>query len=101
MKYIFHPEALLEYEEATLYYSRISMKLAASFTKSVENSIDKILEFPEAWQLVEDNARRHLIKRFPFGIYYSIEPDYILILAVMHLSRKPGYWRDRIKPKSV
>jgi toxin ParE1/3/4 len=33
--------------------------------------------------------------KFPYGILYTIEPDYILILAVMHCSRKPGYWKSR------
>jgi len=95
MRYIFHPKALLEYEEAALYYRAISRDLAASFVKSVEEGITEILERPFAWPAVEDDVRRHLTKRFPFGIYYDVQGDYILILAVMHMSRKPGYWKDR------
>jgi len=41
--------------------------------------------------------RRRLIRRFPFGILYRIEPEEIVIVAVAHLLRKPGYWRKRIK----
>ncbi|MCU0288669.1 MAG: type II toxin-antitoxin system RelE/ParE family toxin [Acidobacteria bacterium] len=96
MRYIFHPEALQEYEEAVLYYSEISKNLAAAFIKCVENGIKKILECPNAWQIVEENIRRHLINRFPFGIYYSIEKEYIMIISVMHMNRKPGYWISRI-----
>lgn len=96
MRYIFHPEALQEYEEAALYYKEISRELAVSFINSVEKGIKKILEYPEAWQAVEEDVRRHLIKRFPFGIYYTIQEDYVLIVAVMHMSRKPGYWKKRL-----
>ena len=96
MRYIFHPEALQEYEEATVYYSKISRELAVSFIDLVEKGIKKIREHPEAWQVVEEDVRRHLIKRFPFGIYYTIEGDHILIVAVMHMSRQPGYWKKRL-----
>jgi len=36
-----------------------------------------------------------MVRRFPFGILYRIEPEQIVVVAVMHLRRRPGYWRDR------
>lgn len=98
MKYYFHPEALQEYSEAIQYYSDISPSLASAFIIQIENGIANILQFPQAWHPIEQDIRRCLIKRFPFGIYYTIEDDHsIIIQAVMHLSRKPNYWKDRIK----
>jgi toxin ParE1/3/4 len=70
--------------------------LAESFIHAVETGIESILAHPEAWQIVEKDVRRHLINRFPFGIYYCIEGDRILIYALMHMSRHPGYWKGRI-----
>jgi plasmid stabilization system protein ParE len=95
MKYAFHPEALEEYLDAVSYYAKVNTRLARSFIKAVERGIEDILHHPEAWQSVEEDIRRHLIKRFPFGIYYSIEPNSILIYAVMHMSRHPDYWKTR------
>ncbi len=96
-RYIFHPEALLEYEEGIEYYKKISIELARSFIQSVEEGIEKIRGNPEAWQMVEEGVRRHLLKRFPFGIYYTIEGNYITIFAILHMSRKPGYWKKRLE----
>jgi plasmid stabilization system protein ParE len=96
MKYSFHPEALKEYLSAVSYYFGISPRLAESFIKAVETGIENILTYPEAWQIVEEDIRRHLIKRFPFGIYYCIEGDSISIYAVMHMSRHPDYWKSRV-----
>jgi plasmid stabilization system protein ParE len=96
MRYIFHPEALQEYEEAACYYGEISINLAEAFIKSVEKGITYILDNPEAWPVIEEDVRRHLIERFPYGIYYVIENDYIMIVAVMHMNRKPGYWKKRL-----
>jgi plasmid stabilization system protein ParE len=40
-------------------------------------------------------ARRTLIRRFPFGIYYRTEKDGIVVVAVMHGSRSPRRWQRR------
>ena len=98
MNYYFHPEALQEYIEAAQYYYEISPSLANAFITQVENNINQILFHPQAWQPVDMEVRRCLMKRFPFGIYYTIEEETnsIVIQAVMHFSRKPGYWKDRI-----
>lgn len=97
MKHSFHPEALEEFLGAVSYYADISPQLAESFIKDIETGIENILTYPEAWQIVEDDVRRHLINRFPFGIYYCIEDDCIFIYAVMHMSRRPDYWKHRIR----
>ena len=38
---------------------------------------------------MEDDVRRCLTSRFPYGVLYSIETDEVFILAVMHLNRNP------------
>ncbi|MBI5141467.1 MAG: type II toxin-antitoxin system RelE/ParE family toxin [Nitrospirae bacterium] len=97
MNYHFHPEALHEYAEATRYYADISTSLAKGFVTQVENGINLICLYPQTWQPIEEDIRRCLVKRFPFGIYYTIEEsESIVIQAVMHLSRKPDYWKARL-----
>lgn len=97
MNYHFHPEALHKYAEATQYYAEISPSIASAFVAQIEKGINQILLYPQAWQSIEEDVRRYLVKRFPFGIYYTIEnTDSIVIQAVIHLSRKPGYWKARI-----
>jgi len=95
MKYIFHPEALEEYISAISYYSDINSRLAEAFVKAIEIGIEDIIMFPEAWSIVEEDVRRHLISRLPFGIYYCVENNCISIYAVMHMSRHPEYWKKR------
>jgi len=78
------------------YYADIGGKLGEAFTHSVEAAIAQIVAQPTAWREIEEDVRRHLLTRFPFGIYYTIETDYVLIVAVMHMNRRPGYWRGRL-----
>ncbi|MDP1613504.1 MAG: type II toxin-antitoxin system RelE/ParE family toxin [Sulfuritalea sp.] len=63
---------------------------------TVEAAVARIVEAPSSWRIVEDDIRRCLTKVFPYAVLFSIEEDYILIVAVMHSRREPGYWRDRV-----
>jgi plasmid stabilization system protein ParE len=98
--YGFHPEALAEYHDAANFYlEQASPLIAASFLAEVETSVLKILGNPETWRVVEaQGIRRYLIHRFPYALYYRWESQHnrVAIYAVMHLRRKPGYWKNRI-----
>jgi toxin ParE1/3/4 len=98
--YGFHPEALAEYHDAANFYlERASPLIAASFLAEVETSVLNILGNPATWRVVEaPGIRRYLIHRFPYALYYRWESQHnrVAIYAVMHLRRKPGYWKDRI-----
>jgi plasmid stabilization system protein ParE len=95
MKYVFHPEALTEYAEAVEYYLQQGSEVAQAFIDTVENAVYQIRESPARWGVIDEDVRRYLTQKFPYGILYTIEQDYILILAVMHCSRKPGDWKNR------
>lgn len=98
MTYDFHPEARLEYREAATFYESRRLGLGAAYTLEVEATIKRILEAPDRWRVIEQDVRRCLTHAFPFGILYTVEQESILILAVMNLRRKPGYWRGRLSP---
>lgn len=95
MKYVFHPEALTEYAEAVQYYAEQRAEVAQAFIDAVEDAVSRIRESPIRYIVVDEDVRRCMTRRFPYGILYIIEPNYILILAVMHCSREPGYWKSR------
>ena len=96
MRFEFHPEALAEYEEAARYYAGCQEGLELRFIARVEAAVRQVAASPERWRLIEQDVRRCLAKVFPYAILYSIEPEYVLIIAVMHCHREPGYWRKRI-----
>lgn len=70
-----------------------------AFINVVEDAIFRIVESPNRWTVVDEDIRRCLTRKFPYGILYTIEDDYILIVAVMHCSREPGYWKVRVAQK--
>ena len=69
--------------------------MAQAFIDAVEDAVYRIREAPTRYPIIDEDVRRCMARRFPYGILYTIEQDYILILAVMHSSREPGYWKSR------
>jgi plasmid stabilization system protein ParE len=98
--YGFHSEASEEYLAATQYYlDHASPLIAAAFVAEVEAAIQMLLASPTRWAVIEEpQIRRYLLKHFPYSIYYVSEPerDRVSIYAVMHFSRRPDYWRERL-----
>ena len=76
---------------------RCKEKLGHAFLNEVESAIQSLLQSPRQWRKISAQFRRCLLKRFPYGIIYSIDDDEIFVAAVMHLKRKPEYWKDRLK----
>ena len=97
MEYKFHPEALEEYREAAIWYADRERETAHQFITNVEDAIQRVVEAPTRWRIIDEDVRRCLTILFPYAILYTIEDDFILIVAVMHFSREPGYWRERIR----
>ena len=91
----FHPEAEAEFIESVASYERAEPTLGEEFSLEVRAAMRNILSYPNAWPVLEGSVRRCLVNRFPYGILYSVEPDRVFVLAMMHLHRRPGYWRDR------
>ena len=89
MRYEFHPEALIEYEEAARYYASCQEGLELRFIAAVEHAIQQILEAPDRWRILEEDIRRCLTRVFPYAVLYTIEADYVLIIAVMHCHGSP------------
>ncbi len=94
----YHPEAAEEFLEACIHYTGISPELGRTFYASIEGGIQKIVSRPRTWPVIEDGVRRFVVQRFPYGIYYTLvdENEVVLVVAVMDMRRRPGYWRHRL-----
>ena len=98
--YGFHSRAADEYTAAARYYlDHASPLIAAAFVAEIEAAIQTVLAAPTTWPVIEEpQIRRYLLKQFPYSLYYrwESERDRVSIYAVMHFSRLPGYWHERL-----
>ncbi len=83
-----------EARSAFLWYLARNPRAAERFQAAVEECIDAIAEGPERFPEVEPGVRRRLVlHRFPYAVLYRIVGNEVHVVAVMHLHRRPGYWR--------
>lgn len=79
---------------AFLWYLARNARAAERFEAAVEECIDAIVEAPERFPELEPGVRRRFVfHRFPHAVLYRIVGDEVQVVAVMHMRRKPGYWR--------
>lgn len=95
MSYTFHPEAEAEFVAAVAWYEERSAGLGLDFATEIRQAIARAESMPLAWTRIDGDIRRVLAHRFPYGVLYAPHNDAMLIVAVMHLSREPGYWMHR------
>lgn len=98
MRLEFHPQALAEFDEAARYYEERQSGLGVRFYASVETTLRNIVATPMQWPVLAQDVRRCLTRVFPYAVLYTVEPEYVLVVAVMHCHQKPGYWRARVQP---
>jgi mRNA-degrading endonuclease RelE of RelBE toxin-antitoxin system len=93
----YHPKALAEAFRSARYYNRQEEGLGAEFFNAVDFCVGQLRQDPLRQKPDEDGVRSWRLRRFPFRVYYAVDPNRIRILAVAHLKRRPGYWRQRLE----
>jgi len=92
----FHPAIFDELNEAYGWYEDKQKGLGDDFLDALEDAYLMIQTMPRAWPLAEYGMSKFLMKRFTYSIIYALREERILVVAVMHQCRKPGYWQDRL-----
>jgi plasmid stabilization system protein ParE len=96
-----HPEAAGDLTSAGDWYEQQLSGLGADLADEVDHALEAIAERPMTWPLWPGigeaaGVRRFLLARFPFAVGYVVEGDEVVVLAVAHLRRRPGFWLERL-----
>jgi plasmid stabilization system protein ParE len=97
LKLQIHRLAVDEIDHEVDYYESFRTGLGAELEAEIDAVLDTILEFPRAASQSggRPGRRAAVLDRFPFTLVYQIKGDEIVILALAHTSRRPGYWMRR------
>jgi plasmid stabilization system protein ParE len=95
-RFRFHPEARAEFRGAVVWYRDQGARPAVAFRIAVADVIRRIVETPRRWPVYMYGTRRLVLDRFPFSVVYLEHPEELIIVAVAHSKRRPGYWRQRL-----
>ena len=90
------PEAEFDLAEAYGYYQECRWGLGEDFILCVEEALERLNKNPHHYQEVHLQVRRALVHRFPYGIFYVVMENRIIVIAVLHEARNPARWQSRI-----
>jgi plasmid stabilization system protein ParE len=89
------PEAVAEIDETAFWYGRQQRHLRDDFLAAVADAVTMIAENPQQFRILHRDTRRVFLRRFPFGLYFRVTRDRILIVALLHARRDPRAWQVR------
>jgi toxin ParE1/3/4 len=97
----FHPEARAEFVADVAWYDGRGVGLGVRFENAVRAAIDAAVDSPESWSVWpgwqrEPVMRSKGVNDFPYRVVYFVRDDLLVIVAVAHVKRRPGYWRERV-----
>jgi hypothetical protein len=85
-----------EFLAQVVRYDQEQSGLGARFTSAVEEATALAIAFPLAGSSASKNTRKVLLKQFPFSVVYRADDNGIVVFAIAHHSRRPGYWQSRV-----
>jgi plasmid stabilization system protein ParE len=89
------PGARADFDESFDWYAKRSVQTAVRFTNAVDVGPAAVAANPERFAAVDKVHRECPVRRFPFRIVYRVARNRILVVAIAHAKRRPGYWKDR------
>ena len=92
---IVRPEAELDALEAASWYEGERTDLGTEFLDELRTTFSRVEEGPERFPVVFREVRRAILHRFPFGVFFIVESDRAVVLALTHLRRHPRAWQAR------
>lgn len=98
MKYVFHSAARVEFVQAVVHYETQKFGLGENFEREIYRCLNAIAATPLSFPRIYGEVRRCLTNTFKYAVVYRAQPDgTIVVIAVAHQSRRPRYWRSRLK----
>jgi toxin ParE1/3/4 len=91
------PEAQADLDEAQDWYEAASRGLGLRFLEAIEAALRFAADWPETAPLVAPDTRRALASGFPYGLFYVVENDELVLLGCVHARRHPRVWRSRLR----
>lgn len=89
------PLADLDVEAVVRWYERQRSGLGRDFLRELRAAYARILAGLLGYQGVRWDTRRALLRRFPYAVYFLVDGDVVVVVAVLHTSRDPAEWQRR------
>lgn len=94
-RFILRPRAERDIQSTFEWYESQRSGLGEEFLVSLRERLETVRSFPEAFPALYRDARRAVVSRFPYVVFYVVQPTRVAVLAIVHQSRDPAIWPRR------
>jgi plasmid stabilization system protein ParE len=91
----FRDEVPAEINEAMAWYEGQEAGMGREFFEALREHLKELAERPEIFAVEYRRIRRAPMRRFPYVVYYRLELDRVIVVAIQHAHRNPRDWRRR------
>jgi plasmid stabilization system protein ParE len=91
----FLPGARRDFDESFDWYSQRSAQAAIRFANAVDAALMTVAGNPMLFATRDGVHRECPVKKFPFRLIYRLAESRVLVVALAHAKRRPGYWKER------
>lgn len=84
--------------EAQRWYERQVEGLGREFRQTVDELFARLRENPYLYPAVYRGLRRAVLRRFPYLVYFAVDPESVTVVACLHGKRRPGLIESRLRP---
>ena len=95
LKLVVTPEAAGDIAQGALWYDSQRPLLGDRFLAEVDRALKRIFQVPLQYAVVDEDVRRAALRKFPYGVYFTVDSTAITVLAVLHHRRHPNTWLRR------
>jgi plasmid stabilization system protein ParE len=92
----FTEAARAELIDAQEWYEAEAPGLGRRFRAEIDSVVRRMADNPRQFPMVFKTLRRARAKKFPYSLFFLIEPDTLLVVACFHSSRDPRHWQKRV-----
>ena len=93
---VFHPDVYDEVDQAYCWYEQQRAGLGDDFLAAFDEVYRRLQQTPKVHQVIYQDVRRALPRRFPYSVYYRVHADRVEVIAVQHSRRDPSHWQSRV-----
>lgn len=94
---LFDPRAQRDVDEAITYYAGVHPPAGVGLLDAIDHVLKLVCHHPDAGTLLRRGARKWPLSKFPYLIVYRVEGDDLVVLAIAHMRRRPGFWLERLR----
>jgi plasmid stabilization system protein ParE len=87
--------AQTDIRDALNWYNHIQTHLRVRLADDIDGLLDRLGQWPLQFPVILRDVRRAVLNRFPYALYFFIEPETVVVIAFLHTSRNPTLWQTR------